>query len=880
MRKFTLSMLVLFVSVFFLTQSVFSQGCENFDSYASGDYVAVVVPGWTTWSNNPGSAEDALITDAMANSLANSYIIEGGTDLVQLFADANITSGAYEYSNMIYVPAGFTGYFNLQKDIVPGVEWGFQVMFDADGTASADAGAEAAAVFDFTFDEWHSNTVIVDLDNDYAEYWFDGTLMVAWPWSLGTFGTAGAMTVGGANYYANAGIGDPMAYFDDVCFDEYVVGGDCEDFDALAVGTGVAEQLGGNWTTWSGTGADDAMVSDAQSNSPDNSFVVDAGAVDLILQFGADPLAEGQWLYSHYIYVPTGFSGYFNVQTEPTPGVGWNLDLYFDDGGTGAFAGQSTETFVYDQDTWIMVEINYDLDAGLGEVYFDGVLMLGFVNDLTIGGIDYYGSDSGGDPGAYFDDVCFGPGWPITGAVCEDFDALTVGTGVAEQLGGNWTTWSGTAADDAMVTDAQSNSSSNSFVVDAGAVDLILQFGDEPIAEGQWLYSHYIYVPTGFSGYFNVQTEPTPGVGWNLDLYFDDGGTGAFAGQSTETFAYNQDTWIMVEINYDLDAGLGEVYFDGVLMLEFVNDLTIGGIDYYGSDSGGDPGAYFDDVCFGPGWEISGADCEDFDALAVGTGVAEQLGGYWTTWSGTAADDAMVSDAQSNSPDNSFVVDAGAVDLIFQFGDDPIDDGLWLYSNYIYVPTGFSGYFNVQTEPTPGVGWNLELFFDDGGTGYFAGQATETFDYNQDTWIFVEINYDLVAGLGAVYFDGQLMSSVFTNTMTIGSIDYYGSDGGGAPGAYYDDVCFGPGWSLVGIEEPVMSTNTVVYPNPATDKVTIESESIINEVRIYNNMGQLVYSGEFNNDQVTVNTSNFITGMYIVQVRSGKAIEVRKLIIE
>ncbi len=203
-----------------------------------------------------------------------------------------------------------------------------------------------------------------------------------------------------------------------------------------------------------------------------------------------------------------------------------------------------------------------------------------------------------------------------------------------------------------------------------------------------------------------------------------------------------------------------------------------------------------------------------------------------------------------------------------------------MYSNYIYVPTGFSGYFNVQTEPTPGVGWNLELFFDDGGTGYFAGQATETFDYNQDTWIFVEINYDLVAGLGAVYFDGQLMSSVFTNTMTIGSIDYYGSDGGGAPGAYYDDVCFGPGWSLVGIEEPVMSTNTVVYPNPATDKVTIESESIINEVRIYNNMGQLVYSGEFNNDQVTVNTSNFITGMYIVQVRSGKAIEVRKLIIE
>ena len=238
----------------------------------------------------------------------------------------------------------------------------------------------------------------------------------------------------------------------------------------------------------------------------------------------------------------------------------------------------------------------------------------------------------------------------------------------------------------------------------------------------------------------------------------------------------------------------------------------------------------------------------------------------------------MVSDAQSNSPDNSFVVDAGAVDLIYQFGDEAIATGQWLYSHYIYVPTGFSGYFNVQTEPTPGVGWNIELYFDDGGTGAFAGQSTETFDYSQDTWFLVEVNYDFDAGLAAVYFDGQEII-LFANEMTIGSIDYYGADSGGDPGAYFDDVCLGEGWELVGIEEFV-EQNSVIYPNPARDQITIKSESIIDEVRIYNNMGQLVYSGEFNDDQLTVNTSNFITGMYIVQVRSGKAIEVRKLIIE
>ena len=170
---------------------------------------------------------------------------------------------------------------------------------------------------------------------------------------------------------------------------------DCENFDALTVGGLVADQLGGMWTTWSGTSADDATVSDAYSNSPDNSFVVDAGAVDLVYTFGAEALTTGKWNYSNYIYVPTGFSGYFNVQSEPTPGVAWVIDFYFDDGGAGRFSVDGTDTdFTYAQDTWIMVQINFDLDADMGDVYFDGELVYSFVTANSIGGIDYYGGVS------------------------------------------------------------------------------------------------------------------------------------------------------------------------------------------------------------------------------------------------------------------------------------------------------------------------------------------------------------------------------------------------------------------------------------------------------------------------------------------------------
>ena len=390
--------------------------CEDFDALIVGGYVAGQLGGlWTTWSGAPGTAEDALVSDAYSVSPSNSMLIEGGTDGLQLFNAATLESGKYYYSHNIYIPDGTTGYWNLQKDIVPAVEWGFQIMYDDDGMYYVDAGAAAAVVAPFSYDTWYFNEFIVDLDNDWAEFYIDGVLIIEYQWTLGTFGNPGLLTLGGANYFANPGAGGAPAgaHFDDVCFED-ISPSPCEDFDALTVGGLVAEQLGGYWTTWSGTSADDATVTDAQSNSPSNSFIVDAGTIDLVLQFGDNPISSGQKLYSHYMYVPTGYSGYFNVQSEPTPGVAWVIELFFNDDGTGEFLVQGASTlFDYNMDTWFMVEVNFDLESGLGEVKFDGTQMLLFNNTLTIGGIDYYGWDVGGAPGAYYDDVCVASGWII-----------------------------------------------------------------------------------------------------------------------------------------------------------------------------------------------------------------------------------------------------------------------------------------------------------------------------------------------------------------------------------------------------------------------------------------------------------------------------------
>jgi len=198
------------------------------------------------------------------------------------------------------------------------------------------------------------------------------------------------------------------------------------------------------------------------------------------------------------------------------------------------------------------------------------------------------------------------------------------------------------------------------------------------------------------------------------------------------------------------------------------------------------------------------SDCEDFDTLTVGGLVADQLGGYWTTWSDDpgSSEDAPVSDMYSNSPSNSFLVNDGGIDLILELGDAPINTGQHVYSHYMYVPAGNSGYFNVQSEPTPGVVWVVEVFFNDDGSGNVTQSGTETpFTFTPDAWAFVEVNFDFESGYAVVQINGEEIY-MWENAETIGGIDYFGWDVGGTPGAYYDDVCFEEGWVIEPPEMP------------------------------------------------------------------------------
>jgi len=193
---------------------------DNFDSYTPGDYLAVVAPDlWTTWSNAPGTGEDVVVSDAQAASPDNSILVELNNDLVMIMND--YTTGVYSMDIDMYVPTGYCGYYNMQKTSTPGEEWGFQAYFLTDGTTIIDAGAATAATFNYLHDEWFDLRLVIDLDNDWCDFYYNGTFIIGYQWTLGTFGTPGLNQLGGMNIFggANSGTTDvPMFYVDNVEF--------------------------------------------------------------------------------------------------------------------------------------------------------------------------------------------------------------------------------------------------------------------------------------------------------------------------------------------------------------------------------------------------------------------------------------------------------------------------------------------------------------------------------------------------------------------------------------------------------------------------------------------------------------------------------------
>jgi hypothetical protein len=80
--------------------------------------------------------------------------------------------------------------------------------------------------------------------------------------------------------------------------------------------------------------------------------------------------------------------------------------------------------------------------------------------------------------------------------------------------------------------------------------------------------------------------------------------------------------------------------------------------------------------------------------------------------------------------------------------------------------------------------------------------------------------------------------------------------------------------NVVGITMSITSINEAnnskvqVFPNPATDVINVVSDLNVKSITLVNYVGQMVYNQNVNSNNIQINVSNYVTGMYFVTIET------------
>jgi len=83
----------------------------------------------------------------------------------------------------------------------------------------------------------------------------------------------------------------------------------------------------------------------------------------------------------------------------------------------------------------------------------------------------------------------------------------------------------------------------------------------------------------------------------------------------------------------------------------------------------------------------------------------------------------------------------------------------------------------------------------------------------------------------------------------------------------------------IGTEKTIL-TEISIYPNPASDILNIVSNNTINRIRVLNSVGQIMFDNESNNSILNINTSNYQSGIYFIQLETNNEIITEKITIK
>lgn len=384
---------LLVAMIAFVCGNMFAQS-YNFDQYNVGDKVAQTIgQPWTTWSDQPGSGEDAVFSDEQAVSGTNSVKFTYGNDQIYNFNDE--TTGSYTLDWNMYIPSGKDAYLNIQHNFTGGQdgEWAFGLYFNTAEQGTALHVSDAYHDFTFPFDTWFPVHFDIDLDNDAISLTIDGTEVHSWAFSeQESSATPGMRVLDALDFYPPTNASTSVFYIDDFSFvssqeDQVLIG---ESFEEYTVGNKIAAEAvaAGHdwWTTWTNQpgGNNDGTVSNDYASEGNNSGYF-TNASDQVLLLG--DYETGVYDLSFDVYTPAGKDGYFNIlhKFPASDNADWAMQAYFNAESdetnnemwhsTGHGSVHAGGALVADlpcvEDEWMNVRVHIDCDIDEATLFFN-----------------------------------------------------------------------------------------------------------------------------------------------------------------------------------------------------------------------------------------------------------------------------------------------------------------------------------------------------------------------------------------------------------------------------------------------------------------------------------------------------------------------------
>jgi len=191
---------------------------ELFDTYTDGQFLDGTSDdgGWLGWGGLETAG--AYVTGDYYRSAPHSVEIVGAVDLIHEFS--GYTTGVWNMTSWIYIPEDLEGstYYIVMSDYADGDgHWNIQMAMDS-FTLEIEAQWDGYTL-PLIQGRWVELLAVIDMDQDWYDFYYDGELLEYKPWSDGVNNDGeGSLNISCIDLYAN---GASNVYYDDISIVAY-----------------------------------------------------------------------------------------------------------------------------------------------------------------------------------------------------------------------------------------------------------------------------------------------------------------------------------------------------------------------------------------------------------------------------------------------------------------------------------------------------------------------------------------------------------------------------------------------------------------------------------------------------------------------------------